>query len=489
MSVTKKLLELTPRYAFGEIIVMAGGFISFPILTRILTREEYGLMSLISVTLCIVEDISSAGIRHAIYRFYPLYLEKGLLKDFYSTTMLSTIAFSVTGTVLIFLASYILTSLGFMQYNVKNIFALASLLITIRCLSKFNGCIFRIRQEANKYLSFAVLTKYMGMLLSIVFVSIYFYGIFGFYLGLVVGEFVVLCLSVYFLVYKMGCPSKAFYSKPMSKEITSYGFPMVISGFAGTILNFGDRYMIGYFMTATDVAIYSVSYNLCNYLIGILLTAFEYAFIPLIMNEMVKSDGNHIQFQLQKVIKMYCLTAIPIIFGGIAIGEHLIILLASKKYAEASFILPYIITGEMVRGLLLPFCVGILYHKNTKVLIKITCYALLLNILINFILIPRLGLLGAALSTLLSYIALLGLSVNASSKYFKIEIPWQPILRYCACALIMFASLKIFTLYSSRANLPILILSGMVIYAFSLVVVDKDIREVSTGLLRKLRAI
>lgn len=482
MSLLRNFIKNSSFYLMGEVLITAAGFISFPVFARILTKEEYGLMSLITITLSIIEELSSAGLRHATQRFYPSYLKEGRITQFYSTTIFSSIALGVSGTVVVFAGTQALSYAGIIQGNLKDIFAVASLLVTVRILMKVTGCIYRVREDAKKYSAFAVLSKYAGMVLSIVLVSYFLLGVFGFYLGLLLGEVLILVFSFAALMSEVGYP-KLSYSRPMFKEMSFYGFPLVISGLGGMILTMGDRYMIGYFLTTTDVAVYSVYYNLCVYLTSVLVTAFEYAFIPLIMNAWVKSEQEHIQQLLQKVMKLYCIVALPVIFGVYAVGEKLVVLLASDKYAGHSHILPYIITGEVLRGLLTPLVIGLHFHKNTNTLLRFTWMTVALSVGLNLVLIPSLGLMGAAISTLVSYGALLVLGRNASARYFKVQIPWTAIARYGACAALMFACLKVFTYLAILSNMYVLVLCGIVIYAVLLLAFDGEVRTITSGML------
>lgn len=484
MSIFGKLLKLSSAYLVGEVLITFAGFISFPIFARILTKEEYGIMSLISITISIVEEFSSIGLRHASQRFYSTYLDSGTEKSFYSTTIFSSIVSGVVGTAAVFVITTVLSLTGVLPYNVKNVFAIASLLITVRVLFKVTGCLFRVRAEANKYAFFAVLAKYIGMLFSILFVSSYLYGIYGFYLGLVLGESIVLVIFFTYMARRIELP-RAQYSGTMLRHMVAYGLPLVISGLGGMLLTVGSRYVIGYYMAATEVAVYSVYYNLCTYLTSIFVTAFEYAFIPLIMSEWQKSDKAHIQSQLQHVVKLYCLVALPTIFGISALGERVIILLASQKYAGESYILPYIITGELLKGLMTPLVLGLNFYNNTKVMIKFTWYAVLLNVALNVILVPTMGLLGAAITALASYVVLIILGVRAASAFLPVKIPWAFILRYCMAGIVMFAVLKTITSGQYVTNLALLVMTGMAVYTSFLLATDKELRQFTAGFVSK----
>lgn len=472
----KKLLKLTSTYMLGEMLIMAGGFISFPIFTRILTKSEYGTMNLISITLSFAEALSTVGLRHASHRFYPEYAEKGLVQQFYSTTVWNSLRFGVFGTLVVAIVSVACSKLGIFAADIGTPFVVASLLIFVRVLSKITGCLYRVRNQAATYTLFAVTEKYTGMLLSVFFVAYLAKGILGYYWGLLLGEVLTLLVYLVFLIRDFGLPQHMS-SPDMLRQMSRYGMPMIISGFAGTILSMGDRYLIGYFLGTEAVAIYSVPYNLCSYITGILVTAFEFAFVPLIMTEWAKPGHGQTDLQLQQVIKMYCLVAIPIVCGVIVLGRDFIGLIASRQYLASTDILPYVIIGEMLKGLLTPFIIGLQFYKKTTVMTRITWCVALLNIVLNFLLIPLIGLLGSALATLLSYLALIGVGAFVSSKLYQVKIPWANIARYFGCSLGMIMAVMGIKGQYPDIGLLLPLLVSIVMYCILLFLLDREIRS------------
>lgn len=476
----KKLLRLTSTYMLGEILIMAGGFISFPIFTRILTKSEYGTMNLISITLSFVEALSTVGLRHASQRFYPEYFEKGLFPQFYATTVKNSLKFGLFGTLVVAIVSTACSKLGLFPADIGSLFAVASLLIFIRILSKISGCLYRIRNQAATYTTFAVAEKYMGMLLAVFFVAYLAKGLFGYYWGLLLGESLTLLVYLVYLLRDFGFPKQTS-SPEMFKEMSRYGMPMILSGFAGIILTMGDRYLIGYFLGTESVAIYSVPYNLCSYITGILVTAFEFAFVPLIMTEWAKPGHGQTEVQLQQAIKMYCLVALPIICGVIVLGKEFIGLVASKQYLASTYILPYVIIGEMLKGLLTPFIIGLQFYKKTAVMTKITWCVALLNVVLNLILIPVIGLLGSALATLVSYLVLMGAGAYVSSKLYRVTVPWMNIGRYLACSLGMVLAVILLKNQYPNIGLPLPLLLSVFVFFSLIFLFDREIRTKVLG--------
>ncbi|MBJ6723683.1 lipopolysaccharide biosynthesis protein [Geomesophilobacter sediminis] len=477
----KRLVKMTSTYMMGEVLIMAGGFISFPIFTRILSKSDYGAMNLIAITLSFVEALSTVGLRHASQRFYPEYTERGLFAEFYATIMRNSVKFGLLGTLGTLAVSVFLAKLDLLPAGTSTLFAVASLLIFIRIVSKITGCLFRIRNQARTYTVFAVGEKYLGMLLSVAFVAYLSKGLFGYYWGLLLGEGVTLALYLAFLLREFGLPRRAS-SAALFKEMSGYGIPMVLSGFAGIILTMGDRYLIGYFLGTEAVAVYSVPYNLCSYITGILITGFEYAFVPLIMTEWARPGHGETDRQVQEAIKMYCLVALPVICGVIALGREFIALIASKQYLVSTDILPYVITGEMLKGLLTPFIIGLQFHKNTVVMTKITWGVAILNILLNLLLIPRLALIGSALATLISYVVLLAAGAYASGRLYRVAVPTMAILRYLGCSLGMSGFLVVAKTRVPAAGLVPLVLGAALVFALLVLLLDREIRSRVPGL-------
>jgi O-antigen/teichoic acid export membrane protein len=479
MSFLNKLIKQSSTYMVGEILIMIGGFISFPIFTRMLTKQEYGVMNLISISMSLVEEFSTLGIRHAVTRFYTSYESNDKLPVFYSTTTLSSLVFGIIGTFLTAIICMLLSLFGFLDNSMFSLLLIASLLIVTRVMTKVFGTLFRMQQMVKTYTVFAILSKYLGMGISIVLVSAYLYGIKGFFLGLVVGEIVSLILIYKVMLNKFGFPTISQYSSSMLKGMVTYGFPLIFAGFANSLLTIGDRYLIGSFLSAEDVAIYSVPYNLCSYILSIFVTGFEFAYFPLILNEWKGGESENARQGIVKVVRLYCMCALPVIFGVSALGEKIITIVASNKYVEASYILPYVILGEMIMGISTPLMMGFVLLQKTGTILKYKWYAVVVNFSLNLALIPIMGLKGAAVATLSSYTFFVVVGTRESFNYFRIPLPYFAILNYSICSVIMFTIIKGMNAISPGLDLIILIFAGFLSYLVLLCFCDRDVRRLT----------
>ncbi len=461
----------------GEILIMSAGLISFPIFTRIFTKEEYGVMSLVLMSIVIAELLFNFGLRHATQRFSSFYEKQGQYTLFYSTVLWTSLVLGLLGTIFTFAMGQVLTSSEIISSSIGLAVSVSSFLIIIRILTQVLGSLFRAKGQAKEYVIFAVFTKYLGMTLAVVFVLFFHMEVQGFFLGLVIGEAIVLIPFCYYTIKKISFPLFSC-SIPMLKTMVLYGFPLVIVSLSSVILSSGDRYIIAYFSTTAHVAAYIVPYNLCLYVQDIIISSLQYAVIPLLVNEWEKNGALRIPQKISNVIKLYCLISLPVLFGLCAVGEEVILFLATEKYTESSYLIPYIAIGILFQGLITPLTLPLLLYKKTTTLLKITLAVALANIILNLIFVPRFGLLGAAVSTFICYGALVIVGAYLSNKLIEIKMPWTDIIKYILCAALMYFVVKEFGLGYLDLNLFLLILLGGTVYLCLLISIDTQVRTI-----------
>ena len=95
MSLTKKFIVQISHYFTGNLLVMLGGLISFPILTRIFSKEDYGTMSLVTSTLEMISVICCAGLGSSIIRFYGKHKKTDTVNRLYWTLFLTSFLFGL----------------------------------------------------------------------------------------------------------------------------------------------------------------------------------------------------------------------------------------------------------------------------------------------------------------------------------------------------------------------------------------------------------
>ncbi len=476
MSVFKKLARQSSHYFVGEFLSVISGLISFPIFTRIFTKEEYGIVSLVTITLTLTNTIISFGLRASIVRFYSLAKKDGeeYVKLLYSTMMLTVVASGTIGIVV--LIGIIETGiLNFMNPVSQKIISFASVLILYRTTTATIRSFLQCEEKTKLFNVVYVAEKYLGLIFALIFVVYLQLGVTGLFIGLIIGEgliFIILLTRV--LKYLKKDTFK--FSKNVLWQNLSYGFPLMTSNLAEFVNNSGSRYLIEYFIGTAAVAIYSVSFNLSAYIQNLLIFTLNKALIPMTMKLWSEQGKDETRQFLTRFVNIYFMASIPIIFGLTAVGRNFLVFVASEKYADSASIIFWIISGLIIQGGYFPLMAGLYLEKKTKIIASTLIIGAFINFSSSVILIPVLGIQGAAISTLLGYSAYIITGYIRSSKYLKVKINYFNLIRYTIFSVIMyFIIIQINGLLaSSFLMLIIQTIMGISIYATLLILFDEE---------------
>lgn len=152
-------------------------------------------------------------------------------------------------------------------------------------------------------------------------------------------------------------------------------------------------------------------------------------------------DDNKIQevkTYLKYSLKYFLMITIPSVFGLSILSKQLLIIFTTKEIASNSyFVTPFVALSILLYGVCAIFTQILLLLQKTKVFGTIWTFAALLNIFLNFIFIPFLGILGAAITTLLAYLLAFLLILYYSFKEFSFEIDWFFIIKSVLASLLM----------------------------------------------------
>jgi len=487
MSNTKKLIKHSTHYFIGELLVLVSGLVSFPIFTRIFTTEEYGVMSLLNITISFIGLIVSLGLRPAITRFYPQRYKEGGRKSvvvLYSTSLILTMIVGLILTGIVFMISY--TPISFLPQERSSLLRVAAGLIIIRPVFKLLLGFLRVEQKTVVYNILYVLQQYITLASALIFVLMLQMGLLGL-IGsqlLVESFFVAVLLGVMFYQGTF-CPN--VFSKSLAKQIFSFGVPLILLNFSHIIMTYGDRYVLSYFLGVSSVGVYSVGYNVSNYVAILLQTPFTTAIGPIYIELWEKEGKEATEIFLSRIVMYYCIISIGLLAGFIAVGEDVIVLLASSKYAESYLVAPFILAGVLLSGLNSICVAGLFLEKKTQSYGMVILGVSVVNIGLNIILVPLIGLVGAAVATISSYVILFLAIIKMSFSYLCISFNLVVVLKCiisASCMILMLLWTQINT-SSAVITLVFKVIEGIFIYLIMLICLDKGIREELYRFLRR----
>jgi O-antigen/teichoic acid export membrane protein len=273
-------------------------------------------------------------------------------------------------------------------------------------------------------------------------------------------------------------PSVRAFSRSLYGTLLRFGLPMMLGyELSGIILIVGDRYIIHILMPGDWLGVYSAAYNLCQYMQLVLGAAVEQALAPIYLR--LWSQGSEEEFNtfINKTLRWYVMLGVPVVAGMAAVGPQLLPLLASEKYALGAGIIPYVMAGMMLDGTTAMVGAGLFIHKRSKIIAVLVLFSATLNILLNLVLIPFMGLYGAAVATLVSYLALASAMVFAGRRWLPVVIPKDVLAKAVGLALAMYFVVTMIDLPGRVATIGVKLIVGVVFYAAGMSAIDRDARR------------
>ncbi len=391
------------KYAPAQIVPGLVGFIAIPILTRLFLPDDYGNYILVIATVNIM--VTMVGwLSTSIIRFYPTYEKEYKLDTFYSTVIK-----------LLFITIGLLSGLYLLllwalknQLNSKllSLLLIGTLLFIAQGTFLVLQYVLRAKRNINWFTIFAVWNSTASLGLGLLLVMLWNRGVEGLFLGSFLAIFFALPFLWHFSLNAKISTMKSV-SKTLASEMAKYGLPLVAGNLAAWILSLSDRYVLKYFLGSAEVGLYSASYGIAARSITLINTLFMLAAGPIIMNIWERDGVKASQDFVAKQARYYLLACVPAVVGLSVLAKPIISLLTPTVYHEGYVIIPFVALGAFFLGLQQCFQAGLLFYKKTRFIMIFTITSGILNLLLNFIFIPKYGYMVAAFSTLLSYAFLL----------------------------------------------------------------------------------
>jgi O-antigen/teichoic acid export membrane protein len=370
------------------------------------------------------------------------------------------------------------------DFEFKKILRTLSLLIIFEPLNNIFLSFLRAEQNVKFYSIIRILRRYLKLLVTLLFVLVLDQGLFGFFFGCMLTDAVFAFLLLYIFLRQRKIRFKHV-SVELLNESIAYGLPLIGLEISALLLVTSDRYLLQHFLGSTAVGIYSVSSNFTIYAIDFFSEPLRLAVLPLVMSIWDKKGKEETQKFLSSVFKFYFIIGIPIIFSFSFIGRDLLVLFASSKFEEGATILPFIVTGYVIHKANFLYGAGLYLKKKTVVLSVIIFSSAILNICLNVILIPILGLQGAALTTLLSFIFETILLLKFSFRKVSFKIPVFTLLKYVAISIVMVVVMFSINNLGSWQTI-VRVIAGFLTYVGGILIFETQVREKAGVLLAKV---
>ena len=459
------------EFALGNGIALILGFISSPIITRLVIPEEFGKFSMFNTVTNLLLIIVMLGLDQSYVRFF--YEEKEedrgkLLRKTIKYPLIANIILSIL--LVIFYKPMSEVIVG--KYS---FFVIVLLIIqnTFSLINRFACLIIRMEQKGKVYSLIQVLTK----LFYIIFVLLLFKIFNRDYRTLVVA---ITLATVITTIMAVMVEKRQWFSfqqndklKTSTKELFLFGMPLILSTAITWIFQSTDRFFISAYSGYTELGIYSSAFSIVA-LLNAVQGTFTTFWVP-VANEKYQENPNDTKFfeDINAIISLVML----IIATLLITSKDLLVLLLGSKYRDASFIFPFLVFMPIMYTISETTVLGINFKKKTKYHIWIAVISAITNFIGNYLLVPSMGAKGAAISTGLSYVVFFAIRTIISKRLYNVNYNLR---RFSICTIFMIILSIYASLYEFNIILPILGLITLIVilisYKFTIIKYWKQVK-------------
>jgi O-antigen/teichoic acid export membrane protein len=400
------------KIAKGGMLIFVGTFIGMAIqmvnrviIVRSLSRADYGLISLGLVFFSITTSLSQSGFSQSIPRFLGYHRGKD---DSKRITGVIQSSFEIGLSLAVILTLILIMMSGRIEnfYDMKGlsmVIILFALGIPFHNLFTIIAHIFRGFDDAKPSVYFTnILPGGMRifLLLAVILISTSLMNIMAAYVSAIVGTAV---LAGLYFIRKKSTLIQDSTSITMRKELITFSLPLFGTVVLAQLMKWTDVLMLGHFTSADVVGLYNGAIPICAY-IPIFLSSTGFIFIPVLSMMYSKGQLSEMKKTYSIITKWTFSVTLPLFLIIFIFSKEILTLLFGADYEGASLALRILSSGYMFHVLTGPIGQNLVIFAKPRLIVINNSMGLILNILLNFFLIPLYGMDGAAFATASTFI-------------------------------------------------------------------------------------
>lgn len=427
MNYTKQVLRGSIYFFIGSVIAAFIAYLTKLVLVRNLSVEDYGLFFAVFTLVLIFSVFRKLGYTHSMPRFiaeYNIKNKKREIKSVISGAFLVQLIFA--GLIIIgfwFISDY----LAINYFNDPRAGLLLKILTFYLPLSVFYINFRSIFQglKKNKYFSLGEPANNLFVFICVL-TGIYFgLGIYAPVVGYL-GSFVIFSFVFLRPVLKsfryFKHKHKDFFS--VNKKLFLFGLPLVITSAGALIITYFDTLMLTYFDTLSVVGVYNIIYPTAL-LVVMIGSSIGSILMPIITELWSLRKKKEIKNALRIINKYLLIFCLPVIIVLMFFSRQLVRIFFGKEYLIGVSAFNILLIGALFKIFAAINIQTIIAFKEPNKIMMVFTSGAMLNVVLNFILIPKYSLNGAAVATALSFLLMLLISIFYVNKKIKTKTPWK----------------------------------------------------------------
>jgi O-antigen/teichoic acid export membrane protein len=438
-------------YAIGDILTKGIGFVAIIFYANFITQNDMGVYGYIMIIVSFFTTFLILGVDNAYARYFFEYKDQYKRKILTTTLFIFLFLWMIVALILPFIFYKELSYFLLDTYNYALAFLLALISLPLKLLASMSNQALRNQFKTKQFVVYNFITTMVSVLSSITLLNFTNLGVASIFLGLIIADFVVLPFR--FLAIKDLFIKKADFT--ILKNILAYGVPFVPASVAYWVFSSADRVMLKSMSSLENVGIYTVAVSL-GAVMNLVASVVGQAWSPHAVKT-YEEDQEKAKILYIKFLKVLIAMALFLIFCASMLGKEIISFIFPSSYSNVFYPMIFLLIGSGLQITTQVTATGISLAKKTIYLVYITLFISVVNILLNYILIPIYTVNGASFATMISYLLLTFIYTIVSQKFFYLNYDYMYIVKaLLLLGVIFFAS---FMNIYVRISLFIIVLS------------------------------
>ena len=424
----KNLLKGTMVYSLMNLVTKMGSFIFLPIITRLLTQEEFGIVGTLAPITSLFTVILGLGLYNAqMKKYVDLKENEDEFGSYMFSSTLIIVVFNVLTYIFLFtppaqkLFSYIVDLSKVSYYP---LIIVSILIATSNALNNLAVTLFRMKRMYMKVAIGSVVSLFTTYILAIYFIQYLKWGVFG-------NQFAnLIALLIVFLFY-----FKDYFGKFRFKLNFDYvkyslrnGLPLIFIELTDQVVNLSDRLVLAKFVSLAVVGGYTLAFT-GGRVLSVITGSFVNSWTPEFY-EAMKEDRTNPKIT-RSVENFIAIISFACVIAQLFAPEG-IKLIFPKSYHQAINYMALILAGIVVQAL---FCLDYFFHfhEDSIYIFYFTMFAMIFNLVGNIIFIPKFPEIGpiiAAWTTLLAFLFRAIMEMAIIKRKYRISFNYKKLFLY-----------------------------------------------------------
>lgn len=410
--ITRIPKEIKSSFFFLLVSIFQKGlsFLLSPIFIRIMDSNEYGLMSVYSSYEELFGTIAMFCLSFGCFDVGMQNYKNDRYRYMFSILILSNIITIVTAIFFVIIYPYIK---GYLQISTTLLFAMFISFILSPAFTFWT----REERYKYKYLMPTILTLISSFLVTFISIlSVYLFPNNKVEAKIVSSLMVMIPMYIILYLY-IGRKANFRINLDYIKFAFFFNLPIIPHYLSSYVLNSSDQLMIASLIGTSESGYYHFAYSISS-VVKILWSAISVSLTPYLYEKYEKNDYNSALKRVTKIIEIFGFTCLATMF----ICPEVIKIIGTEEFLESIYVIPPVLCAVFFESLYYIFTSIVYFNKKPKYVMYASIVSASLNILLNYILIPKYGYLVAAYTTLICFALQAFLDYIVAKKFIESRV-------------------------------------------------------------------